>query len=113
MVFYHYHHSSLSLHVRSFQVLFQAPYKEASSFREVTSGRLSQLWLYGFCGKLGVPSYTMMKTLTLWIRLRLFGNYWYIWLKVIMRVIRVRETQLIEKEGGFNEFGRLFVLCWL
>ena len=47
--------------------LFQAPYREASSFREVTSGRLSLLRLYRLCGKLGVPSYTMMKTLTwLW-----------------------------------------------
>ena len=58
--------------------LHQAPFRESSSTCEVTCGRLYPLWLYGFFRKLGVPSYTMMKTLTLWIRLRLFGSYWYI-----------------------------------
>ena len=48
-----------------------------------------------------------------WIRLSLFGTYWYIRLKVIMIVVRDQETQLVEKEGEFEEFGHLFLSCWM
>ena len=99
MTFYHQHYSSLSLHVTSLQVTILQPHCRESSFSPgVMSGKLSPLWLYGFFGKLGVLSYTMMKTRTSWIRLSLFGTYWYIQLKVNMIVIRVMDTKLIRKE---------------
>ena len=76
-------------------------------------GRLSPLWLYGFFGKLGVPSYTTMKTLMLWITLSPFGSYLFIQLKEIMTAIRVLETQLIGKEEELDEFGHLYLSCWM
>ena len=78
--------------------MLQPPCRESSFSPEVMSGKLSPLWLYGFFGKLGALSYTMMKTLTSWIKLSPFGTCWYIQLKVNMIVIRVLDIQLIRKE---------------
>ena len=118
MAFYHYQHSSLSLHVLEVfrYTLLQVLCKESSSSCGVTSGRLSPLWLYGSFWKLGFPRYTMMKTLTLWIRLSLFGSYWYIRLKVIMTVIRVLEKQQIGKKENSTSLVvysyHVGCMCW-
>ena len=112
MAFYHCHHSSLTLRARDFQV-----YTISSSLQGIKFFSRSYVW-------------QIVSSLALWVlwnvrcsklyndenthvvdQLSLFGIYWFIRLKVIMTSIRVLETQLIEKEGEFDEFGHQFLSC--
>ena len=91
--------------------VLQTPCRNSCSFHGITFGKLSLLQPYGFFGKGGVPNYTKLNKFMFWIRLRPSRNYWYIWLKVIMIVVRIMAIQLSGKEGEFKEFGHLFLLC--